>query len=443
MGHSGTAISGGWVTRRDAKFTSLRAWIEFAERIMRTDPKLAGGWSMVSQTALAARWRWRAGDESDLAKRAADYANEAWFRRRRTAWEEDLGFLLDYLPYGVRYAEEMHYAADGRVWLSHYADRDPYAHDRWVRDGTTGQLVGVQQLTTTGQSGERIPASKLLVLWHKKKGDNFDGEGLLRPCAQLSLLADHVLDCMGIGMDRWAAPTPLITTDRDGARQAGYSDTEIDAMVTAARANARAYVSHASASLEQTPHITFGVYGQGAMDVDGPLRVLAYANQARLSAFLAHLMELGVESSGSRSIGLVHQSMLRRALTNVLDYIAGRVGGAPGAGRGTMGRLCRWNFPGIRDDQLPVLVHSGLDHDALAEALPHLPGLIAAGAMTPTDRLERELLLRVGLDWDPEASRPVAERLATRGVEGRPNEATPEQAAEPGLPTEELDALPA
>lgn len=422
MGHAGTAVAGGWVARRDKKFTSLRSWVDYAERMLRSDPKLAGGWNMVSQTARVARFKWRAGNDTPRAIAAAEYANEAWTRRMRVAWEEQLEFLLDYLPIGVRYAEEVYYTAGGRVWLSHYADREPIAHDQWLR-AADGSFSGVRQLRMVGQSGCDIPASKLLVLWHKRRGDNYDGEGLLRPCSMLTDVADHTLDCLAIGMDRWASPTPIITVDRQMGLDSGYDDETITSMVTKARAEARAYVSHQSSSLEQTPFVTLGVYGgAGSMDVKGPLDVLQYANQARLSAFLAHLMELGLGESGSRSIGMVHQAMLQRALTNVLDYICGRVGGVPGPGRGTMGRLCRWNFPGITDDELPVMTHSGLDHNALAEAVPHLNALISAGALTPTDRLERELLDRFGLGWDPDAARPVAARLAMRGNEGRPQD---------------------
>jgi len=154
-GISGTQLSGGNITGKEnnPQLTGLN-WVSEAEEMMRTDPIVRRSWHMLRQTLLSASWRWEPGVENDeVAEELARYANECWgldgfSGQMSISWEEQLAYLLEFIPLGYRYAEEVYKVgpdSEGRVrvWLSHYADREPSAHSQWLsRDNQ--RLDGVQ-----------------------------------------------------------------------------------------------------------------------------------------------------------------------------------------------------------------------------------------------------------------------------------------------------------
>ena len=192
-GISGTQLSGGVITglEQNPRLTGLN-WVQEAEEMLRTDPIVRRSWHMLRQTLLSASWRWLPGIEGDqVAEELARFANECWgldghSGQMVNSWEEQLAYLFEFVPLGYRYAEEIYRVgpdSEGRVrvWLSHYADREPSAHQKWLsRDNQ--HLDGVIQ-NTVGMTytPEPIPANKLLLLTLNKTGSNFEGVGMLRP----------------------------------------------------------------------------------------------------------------------------------------------------------------------------------------------------------------------------------------------------------------------
>ena len=123
--------------------------------MLRTDPVVRRSWHMLRQTLLSASWRFVPGVEGDLvSEELARYANECWgfdgySGQMSVSWEDQLSYLWEFIPLGYRYAEECYKVGPDstgklKVWLSHYADREPSAHQRWLsRDNQ--QLDGVIQ----------------------------------------------------------------------------------------------------------------------------------------------------------------------------------------------------------------------------------------------------------------------------------------------------------
>jgi hypothetical protein len=97
---------------------------------------------MLRQTLLSATWRFEAASEDPLCEELARYANEAfgfdgYAGQMAQSWEDQLSYLLEFVPLGYRYAEEVYkvgpdYEGKTRVWLDLYADREPSAHLKWL-----------------------------------------------------------------------------------------------------------------------------------------------------------------------------------------------------------------------------------------------------------------------------------------------------------------------
>jgi len=431
-GITGTQLSGGMISgyERNAQLTGLN-WVREAEDMLRTDPVVRRSWHMLRQTLLSATWRWESADETDpLCVELARFANEAWgfdgyAGQMSQSWEEQLSYLLEFVPLGYRYAEEIYkvgpdYDGKVKVWLDLYADREPSAHLRWLsRDNQ--KLDGVQQhVVGVGKVPEPIPSNKLLLLTLNRTGSNFEGSGMLRPVWWWWRTKQRISNLMCVGADRWAVPTPRVKVDRSVADMHGLTDSDINAMIDDAEAQAQAFLSAQQSYLVDNPVVSFDQYAAAPnLYAQGPLDIIRECDNQISQAFLTQFANLGISATGSRSVGEVHLTVFRRAAINLCDLVASAVSGVDRRGGGTIGRLIRWNYGPIDPSKLPRLVHTGLDTDDLAESLGMLPQLVTSGLLTPDNDLERAIRERLGAgDLPEEAQRSALERTVSAASGG-------------------------
>lgn len=431
-GITGTQLSGGMISgyERNAQLTGLN-WVREAEDMLRTDPVVRRSWHMLRQTLLSATWRWESADETDpLCVELARFANEAWgfdgyAGQMAQSWEEQLSYLFEFVPLGYRYAEEIYkvgpdYDGKVKVWLDLYADREPSAHLRWLsRDNQ--KLDGVQQhVVGVGKVPEPIPSNKLLLLTLNRTGSNFEGSGMLRPVWWWWRTKQRISNLMCVGADRWAVPTPRVKVDRSVADMHGLTDSDINAMIDDAEAQAQAFLSAQQSYLVDNPVVSFDQYAAAPnLYAQGPLDIIRECDNQISQAFLTQFANLGISATGARSVGEVHLTVFRRAAINLCDLVASAVSGVDRRGGGTIGRLIRWNYGPIDPSKLPRLVHTGLDTDDLAESLGMLPQLVTSGLLTPDNDLERAIRERLGAgDLPEEAQRSALERTVSAASGG-------------------------
>ena len=430
-GITGTQLSGGVISgkERNASLTGLN-WIAEAEEMLRTDPIVRRSWHMLKQTLLSANWRFECGIENDsVSEELARFMNEAfgfdgYSTQMSMSFEDQLAYLLEFIPVGYRYAEEVYRVGvdskgKARIFLDHYADREPSAHNRWLsRDNQ--HLDGVLQNTVgITYTPEPIPSNKLLLLTLNRTGSNFEGVGMLRPVWWYWRTKQRVSNLMCVGVDRWAIPTPVVKVDRAIAEQIGLTDGDIDAMIDDAEAQAQAFISTEQSYLVQSGAVQFDTFAaQPNLYASAPIDIIRLCDAQISAAFLAQFADLGNTETGARSVGEIHLSVFRRAAINLCDIVASAINGVDRRGAGTVGRLIRWNFGSVDAAKLPKLVHTGLDTDDLAESINALPALVSAGLLTPDDELERAIRDRLGAgDLPEDAQRSSLDRtIQARGT---------------------------
>ena len=391
--------------------------------MLRTDPIVRRSWYMLKQTLLSASWRFEAGIENDpVAEELARFMNEAfgfdgYSTQMSMSFEDQLSYLLEFIPIGYRYAEEIYRVGlcskgKTRIFLDHYADREPSSHSKWLsRDNQ--RLDGVMQnVVGFSYTPEPIPANKLLLLTLNKTGSNFEGVGMLRPVWWYWRQKQRVSNLMCIGVDRWAIPTPVVKVDRSVAEQMGLTDGDIDSMIDDAEAQAQAFISTEQSYLVQNGAVSFDTFSaQPNLYASAPIDIIKLCDAQISSAFQAQFADLGNTETGARSVGEIHLSVFRRSAINLCDIITSAINGVDRRGAGTVGRLIRWNFGSVDPSKLPKLTHTGLDTDDLAESINSLPQLVTAGLLTPDDELERAIRDRLGAGELPEdAQRSAIER---------------------------------
>lgn len=422
-GISGTNLSGGSISgyEQNTKLTGLN-WINAAEEMLRTDPVVKRSWHILRQTLLSATWRFIPGVENDpVSERLADYANEAFgldgnSGQMRFSFEEQLSYLFEFVPLGYRYAEEVYRVGldkngELRIWLDHYADREPSSHDSWL--SRNGQILDgvIQNTIGTDKQPEPIPSNKLLLLTLNKTGSNFEGVGMLRPCWFWWRAKQKTSNMMLVALDRWAIPTPKVSIDRSVAELQGLSDGDIDSMIDDAEAQAQAFISAEQSYLVENAAVKFESYGSAVSNFGQAEGFIKECDNQISQAFLAQFANLGISDTGARSVGEIHLSVFRRCAINLCDIVASQISGMDRAGGGTIGRLINFNFGHIDPSLLPRLTHTGLDTDELSEALPILGPLVQNGILTPDDEFERIIRERLGIgDLPEEAKRSHLER---------------------------------
>lgn len=426
-GITGTQLNGGVISGKEQnpKLTGLN-WVQEAEEMLRTDPIVRRSWHMLRQTLLSASWRFEAGIEGDVvSEELARFANECYgfdgYSGQMTiSFEDQLCYLLEFIPLGYRYAEEIYRVgpdANGnvKVWLDQYADREPSAHNQWLsRDSQ--QLDGViQNVVGTTYTPEPIPANKLLLLTLNKTGSNFEGVGMLRPVWWWWRTKQRTSNLMCVGLDRWAVPTPKVVVDRSQAEAMGLTDADVNLMIDDAEAQAQAFLATEQSYLVETGVVKFESYETSPyLYSQGPMDIIKLCDSQIASSFLTQFADLGNTETGARSVGEIHLSVFRRAAINLCDIVAAQISGPDRRGGGTIGRLIRWNYGCIDPSKLPKLKHTGLDTDDLAESMGMLPQLVQAGILTPDDELERAIRERLGAgDLPDEASRSAIERTTS------------------------------
>lgn len=121
-GISGTSIQGGYITGKEQNpALSGRSWTREAEDMLATDPIVRRSWGLVKQTLLSAKFEFKAGRDGDqTSEELARFANEAFGFKgypgmMDISFEDQLNYLLEFIPHGWRYAEEIYCVAKDSI----------------------------------------------------------------------------------------------------------------------------------------------------------------------------------------------------------------------------------------------------------------------------------------------------------------------------------------
>jgi len=324
-------------------------------------------------------------------------------------WESILNSLSNYPSIGYWVLEEIYKYEDGLIWLEDMADLEPDSVKGWISDPETGKLTHVQQYGwSQGEKNPKpLPAHKALIVCKDKTGRNWEGVGMLRSCVSWYELTNVIQDNLAYGAYRWGKTIPKVRVNRPpqealDTSTSAYTEDEINEQIEYANATAQALSEGRATFISDTPIAQIETYGDGNFGTMAKdLReTIVHANQEMSTRYAAQWLELGVSNTGSRNVGEVHYEAFRTMMINLIDEIVNSITGMDRPGQGTIYRLLAANFyPNgiVPPAEMPIVSHSGLTANAIADGLAHVINLVNQGILKVDNELENAIRKIFGL----------------------------------------------
>lgn len=245
---------------------------------------------------------------------------------------------------------------------------------KWI--APTGKLESIVQQTwnVDRYTTIEIPASDLIVLTNKKRGDDFTGRSILRAAYKSWYMKELIERIEAVALERWGvgiivAYPPLSKAD-DSAYLARLED-----ICASLRAGESTYIVATGPKQTSGPNggegVLFEIIGPTGTppDFKSPKE---YHRAEIKAAVLARFAELGHAQTGARSTGDTQAVVWFAALHAVARYIAD-------VHQPAIKRLVDLNLPGIT--RYPTLQFSGIEEKDLAQFADSISKLVAAQAI--------------------------------------------------------------
>ena len=304
-----------------------RSWGEW-EEIARTDPDIAAVLDFIVAPLRDARVDVEPAKHPsippEVAKAQADFVRRQLLEASEPRWPDVLeqmvrgkltfGFSIHEVVLGDCLDPSL---PGGRGWgLKRLADRLPssvHPTNGWVEETLPDGSRELSFVRQTGQRSDssggvgwgsdiRIPASKLLLLSHNRTGNNYRGYSAFRPVWYIARQRREILKTIGIGVVRESCGIPVATATDASALLAPGQRRQLSRLLSNLVAHENASVVM-PAGWDLDWKFSPGANKQNVVDVYNALGNLI------LRQLGAQQISLGTGSTGSRSVGEVHNSV--------------------------------------------------------------------------------------------------------------------------------------
>jgi hypothetical protein len=354
-----------------------------------------------------ASWSVEPASQSPEDLEAAEFLESCMHDMSHT-WTDTISEILTMLTYGWSYHEIVYKRRlgpnqdpsknskynDGRIGWRKLPIRAQNTLLRWEFD-ETGGLQGMWQLAPPTYELRFIPIEKALLFRTKTNKGNPEGRSVLRSAYRAWYFKKRIEEIEGIGVERDLAGLPVLTPP-EGVDIWNANDKEMVRL----RQEAERMVRNVRRDEMEGVVKPFGwefdllrAPGSRQMDVN---KIIERYDQRIAMSVLADFILLGSEQVGSYALAVSKSDIFMQALNAWLDMIAEVFN------RYAIPRLFALN-PDLPQENLPRLVHGGVDAPNLKELGQFLKDVTGVGLITPTPQLEQFLLKLARLPAPPES----------------------------------------
>lgn len=368
LGVSGTKLVDGIILDRDYNYKLIGlSGLETYEQMSSGDATVGAALDAVKLPIMGADWSIEAASEDPLDVEVAEFAHAALFDYMSESWTEVLGDILEYLDYGFSVMEVVYKQLDdGKIVWKKIAPRIQKSIFSWE---TADKQPGVQQLDPLGTTVS-IPIEKLIIFTNRKRGDNWEGQSLLRRAYKHWFIKDKVYKIDAIAQERQGVGIPTFQYERSPT---DTEKAEIRAILKNIRANEQAYAEWPK-SLG-----TLEMLGMNAAGNRNPEFTINHHDGQIVKSVLAPFINLGSTGTGSFALSKEQVGFFLMGVSAIADYVKDTFN------HYAIRRLVDLNY---NVKAYPKLTYSKLDErdpDSFALALERL---VKTGVIQPDETLE-------------------------------------------------------
>jgi len=324
-------------------------------------------------------------------------------------FEDVISETLSFLTYGWAYFELVYKLRkgdtgdsttqsqfdDGKIGWRKIALRAQDTLDRWEFDPEDDSLLGMHQLSETGQAAY-IPIEKALLMRTRVTKNNPEGRSILRNAVIDYQYLKRISNIEAIGIERdmtglLTMEVPLSLLDPSADPNSKAIRAQLEKMLSELKRDEREYAMvpaeidrNGAASGYKLKLLATG----GSRQIDTNAVKLYYKTNI-LQSVLAQFLQLGMSGVGSLALASSQTNIFSMALGSFLQTITSTFN------RFAVAKLMKIN--GFSREVWPELVHGDIETPPLAEIGTYVQALAGAGQLPEDDAIRRKLLDFAGL----------------------------------------------
>lgn len=414
-----------------------------------SDPIIGGVLFGIETLARSVPWSMTPADNSNKAKKVADFVDECLSDLSPT-FGSTLSEILSMLQYGWSWHEIVYKRRegwnqkalsssrfdDGKIGWASWAIRGQETLNEWLYEekpnGAVGELLGMQQLGPPDYNYYNIPRQKSLHFVTRSRRENPEGISILRNCFRPWYFKNNIEKIEGIGIERDLAglpvmyiPPELFAEDADDADKALFET--LQKIVTSIKRDEQegllipmAFDEEGKNPLYKLELLSTG----GERQFDTNAIINRYDERIAMS-MLADFILMGHQAVGSFALSTTKTGLFTTALSAFMDIIAEEIN------LNAIPRLVLLNGWDLK--YVPTLQHGKIEAADLGKLGDFIKKLADSGMqMFPTEdgELEAYLLKQAGLPGDPGAGKMPLPGALMIDANGNPTVVPPT----PGVP---------
>lgn len=370
LGGTGTIIVGGILV--DADYNpdlTGRKRIDKYDEMRKSDATCRLGLMAVKKPLLSAKWYIKHGEDEDDEGEKTTFVKDELFNNPNFPWTQFLNQVLLFCDFGNSFFEKVfRRRADGKTGWKKFAPRLPKTIYRYtLQDGITPGIT--QQLPTGGII--EIPQWKLLTFINELEGANYEGTSLLRAAYKHYYYKDLYYRIDAIASERQGMGVPIITVPPQATPKDKAKAKEIARNM---RVNEQAYV-------DLPVGFEIKYIDTHAKELKEVKEMVMHHDRQILKAFLAHFLDMGASSAGSRNLSDDQSELFLVSLKYMGKIIQEQMNLA-------IKELIDLNFTGTKQKNYPTLELGGIGQVDFAQLAQAMNWLTTTGVIVPDTDLE-------------------------------------------------------
>jgi hypothetical protein len=373
FGGTGTVMVGGILSSVDYNMDLTGTQrVDIYDQMRKGDATVRAALLAVKLPILSAPWFIQAADESDEAKKIAEFVEDQLMNRMDITWTDWLRHCLNYLDYGSMVFEKIYRLNDDKtIGFEKFAPRLTKTIYRWrMPDNKT---EGITQILPTG--GIRgIPKWKIMLFVNEQEGDNYEGISILRPAYKSWYMKDALYKIDGIATERQGLGIPYVKIPPNASDQDRAS---VEELMRNIRANEQANITVPMGW-------EIGFMDMHATDIKNGKDMILHHDRQITKSVLAQFLELGgTNSAGAKAVADPMMELFLSSELAVTHKIKEVVNSGP------IKDLVELNF-GVQKKN-PTLEHGDITNINLTELAAAVTSFAGAGMLTATPKIEQYL----------------------------------------------------